>query len=127
MREPAVRPAGDRTEYFFEEGCYILEMMNTPEDPAVSVARARVPPGVATRWHRLHHITERYLILEGTGRVEVGELPARAVAAGDTVHIPPLCRQRITATGTTDLVFLAVCTPRFRLEAYEDVEDGDRE
>jgi len=30
--------------------------------------------------------------------------------------------QRITATGPDDLVFLAVCTPRFRQEAYRELE-----
>jgi hypothetical protein len=39
-------PPGD--EYFFAEGCHILELSNTPEDPDVSIARARVAPGVIT-------------------------------------------------------------------------------
>ena len=41
------------TEYFFAEGCFITEWWNTLADEAVSVARARVKPGVTTRWHRL--------------------------------------------------------------------------
>ena len=49
-------------EYYFEEGCYITELHNRADDPAVSVARARVPPGVTTRWHTLGGITERYVI-----------------------------------------------------------------
>jgi len=36
--------------------------------------------------------------------------------------IPPSVRQRITNVGDSDLVFLAICTPRFRPEAYEEVE-----
>ena len=59
-------------EYFFAEGCFITEWWNSTADAAVSVARARVEPGVTTRWHRLRGVTERYLILEGQGRVEVG-------------------------------------------------------
>jgi mannose-6-phosphate isomerase-like protein (cupin superfamily) len=46
---------------------------NSPADAEVSVARAQMEPGVTTRWHRLHGVTERYLILEGQGRVEVGD------------------------------------------------------
>lgn len=64
------------------------------------------------------------MILEGRGRVEVGELAPQDVAPGDVVLIPPSCRQRITSLGSGDLVFLAVCTPRFTQGAYEDIEPG---
>jgi len=109
-------------EYYFEEGCFIVELHNTPDDPAVSVARARVEPGRTTRWHGLDGIEERYLIVAGSGRVEIGDDPPREVGPGDTVLIPPGCRQRIANTGATDLVFLAVCTPRFVPTAYLDLE-----
>jgi len=109
-------------EIYLSEGCYVAEWSNTPEDPAVSIARARVPPGVTTRWHRLAGTTERYVILEGTGRAYVGEAVPREVEPGDVVLIPPACRQRIKNTGQGDLVFLAICTPRFTREAYEELE-----
>lgn len=115
----------DHSEYFFEEGCFILELHNTPEDPAVSVARARVRPGETTRWHRLTGIRERYLILEGEGLAEIGHAPSLKVGPGDTVQIPPNTRQRISNTGTTDLIFLAVCTPRFVPQAYSDLESEE--
>jgi hypothetical protein len=54
-------------EYFFVEGCFITEGWNTSADEAVSIARARVKPGVTTRWHRLRGVTDRYLILEVQG------------------------------------------------------------
>jgi mannose-6-phosphate isomerase-like protein (cupin superfamily) len=38
------------------------------------------------------------------------------------VLIPAACPQRITNTGAGDLVFLAICTPRFTYEAYEELE-----
>lgn len=110
-----------REEVYLSEGCFISEWSNTPEDPAVSIARARVPAGVTTRWHRLAGITERYVILEGTGRAQVGDAAPRDVAPGNVVLIPAACRQRITNTGTGDLVFLAVCTPRFTYDAYEEL------
>jgi mannose-6-phosphate isomerase-like protein (cupin superfamily) len=55
--------------------------------------------------------------------VEVGELPATGVGPGDVVLIPPGCRQRIANTGSVDLVFLAICSPRFLSEVYEDIEE----
>lgn len=109
-------------EFYFEEGCHILELSNTERDPAVSIARARVAPGVTTKRHCLHGIVERYLILEGEGVVEVGGLGRAVAGAGDVVTIPAGCPQRISNRGTGDLVFLAICTPQFTPGAYEDLE-----
>ena len=67
-------------------------------------------------------MAERYLILKGNGRVEVGDLPPAEVRTGDVVLIPPGCPQRITNTGEKDLLFLAVCTPRFTPDSYEEAE-----
>jgi mannose-6-phosphate isomerase-like protein (cupin superfamily) len=110
-------------EFYTPEQCYIVELSNSPDDPELSIARARVRPGVTTRWHRLINTCERYYIIEGRGRVEVGNLPAQEVAPGDIVIIPPMCRQRITNIGTEDLIFLAICTPRFSPDVYEDIDE----
>jgi len=109
-------------EYWFEEGCFITEFSNSPDDPELSIALARVPPGVTTRWHHLEGITERYVIQQGEGLVEIGDLPPQKVGPQDVVVIPPGCRQRITNQGSSDLIFLALCTPRFRPEAYSVTE-----
>ncbi|NEV61195.1 cupin domain-containing protein [Thiorhodococcus minor] len=104
------------------EGCFILESWNSPDDPAVSIARARVEPGVTTRLHRLAGIVERYLILTGQGVLEVGGRPPREVGVGDVVYIPAGCSQRIRNPGEWDLVFLAICSPRFEQSAYRDID-----
>jgi mannose-6-phosphate isomerase-like protein (cupin superfamily) len=122
MKE-AVKRLKPADEFSTPEGCYIAELSNTPDDPGVSIARARVEPGVTTRWHRLRETTERYCIISGRGRVEIGDLPAQEVHAGDVVLIPPMCRQRIANIGTEDLIFIAVCTPRFSVDVYEDVDE----
>lgn len=124
--DAALRRIDPAAEYFTAERCHILELSNTSADPGLSIARARVEPGIVTRWHRVIDTAERYVILEGRGRVEIGELAPQDVAPGDVVLIPPSCRQRIANTGTSDLVFLALCTPRFRQEAYEDMEETPR-
>jgi len=109
-------------EYWFEEGCHILEVSNHPDDPQVSVARARVEPGSTTRWHSLRDTWERYLIIAGTGSVEIGKLPPTTVGPGDVVLIPPDTRQRIRNTGEQDLVFYAICSPRFSRDCYRSLE-----
>jgi RimJ/RimL family protein N-acetyltransferase/mannose-6-phosphate isomerase-like protein (cupin superfamily) len=118
QHRPGYDHADDQAEYFFEEGCFILELLNDPAEPELSIARARVPTGTETRWHRLQESKERYVILQGQGRVEVGDDAPRNVAAGDVVRIPPMTRQRISNTGAQDLIFLAICSPRFQRQNY---------
>ena len=118
--KPAIRRARPQDEYFFAEGCYILELSNGADDPGLSIARARVPPGVTTRWHRVRDTAERYVILEGSGLVEVAGLVPQEVGPGDVVLIPPSAPQRISNRGSGELVFLALCTPRFVPQAYEE-------
>ncbi|MFO0441887.1 MAG: cupin domain-containing protein, partial [Betaproteobacteria bacterium] len=71
---PILRPHPG-VEVFIDEGCHILELANDENDPAMSIARARVEPGVTTAWHRVRGTVERYVILDGSGRMEVGDLP----------------------------------------------------
>lgn len=119
---PAVMSADERDEYFMEERCHILELSNSGRDEALSVARARVAPGVTTALHRVRDTAERYLILSGRGEVEVQGIPPQTVGSGDVVLIPPGATQRIRNLGDEDLVFLALCTPRFQPENYEHLE-----
>lgn len=114
--------SNETDEYYFDEGCFILELSNSPADPDVSIARARVKAGVTTKLHRLKGVVERYVILSGAAKVEVAGLESQQLSAGDIVIIPSLCSQRITNIGTEDLVFLAICTPRFTEQVYENID-----
>lgn len=125
MSEGTQFHASEQQEYYFEERCYILEYLNDAQDPDLSITRARVPAGVTTRWHRLRDITERYLIQSGRGLVGVGDDPVREVGPGDVVLIPPMVRQRVENPGPDELVFLALCTPRFQPERYIDDEEPE--
>ncbi len=109
-------------EFSTPERCSILEVWNDARDSAASIARARVAPGATTQWHRLHGVVERYLIVEGSGFVQVGDSIAQPVKPGDVVVIPMEVRQRIANTGTDDLVFYCICSPRFTQECYESLE-----
>jgi mannose-6-phosphate isomerase-like protein (cupin superfamily) len=109
-------------EFYTHERLYITELSNTPSDPALSIAQARVEVGVTTALHRLNGVQERYVILKGRGLVEVGQRPPEQVGPGDVVIIPAGVPQRIKNVGSEDLIFLCVCTPRFFPDSYEDLE-----
>ncbi len=122
MKEQVLNKNPD-AEFYTEEKCYINELSNSDADPSLSIAQAKVKPRVTTNWHRLKNTAERYYILSGTGLVEIGDNAPELISQGDVVLIPPMCRQRITNTGEEDLLFLAICTPRFTPEEYETVKD----
>ncbi len=109
-------------EFHTAENCYITELSNTDADAACSIARARVAQGCTTRLHCLERTAERYVILSGSGQVTVGTEVALPVRPLDVVHIPAGVPQQICNTGGEDLVFLCICTPRFSMENYRDLE-----
>ena len=117
MPAPFIRP-DPSLEYYSEEGCHILEAWNVASDHGVSIARARVSPGTATRPHKLRGVIERYVVLEGEGIATVGGVSS-AVRVGDIVVIPAGVIQNITNTGKVDLTFYCICTPRYTQECYE--------
>ena len=116
-----IKKCEQSAEYFFAEGCFIIEISNSSDDPELSIARARVEPGVSTRWHYLNGVAERYVVLEGIGRVEVGSQKPQEVRLGDVVIIAPGERQRISNIGDNSLIFMAICTPRFTESAYVSI------
>jgi len=113
----------DTKEYFFHEGCYITELWNENSDEQSSVAKARLAAGESTKPHALKNTIERYLILAGQGMVHIGENPAQSVTKDDVVYIPASTSQYIKNTGDTELVFLAICTPRFEEANYISLAD----
>lgn len=70
MNPNIIRSATIGVESWFEEGCFVTELCNTPADPALLIARIRVAARTATRWHHLD-VDERYLIAEGRGVMEM--------------------------------------------------------
>jgi mannose-6-phosphate isomerase-like protein (cupin superfamily) len=109
------------TEFPTGERCAILETWNDSADPDVSIARARVAPGVTTQLHHLN-VDERYLIIQGRGIASIGKLSPAEVGPGDVVVIPAGTSQQITNSGDSDLVFYCVCSPRFGPEGYRALE-----
>jgi mannose-6-phosphate isomerase-like protein (cupin superfamily) len=106
-------------ETYFKEGCFIEEWHNVAADANCSVARVRVEVGKTTKLHSLMNTTERYVMLSGIALVTVGD-KSRQVSEGDVVVIKPDEPQKIQNQSQEDLIFLAICTPRFLVENYRE-------
>jgi|SRR6267154_5025486 len=118
---PKLLRTNPKRSFFTPERCYIVELENSNDDEGCSIAHARVRPGVTTQLHAAKNATERYVILEGEGKAEIGGGVPTIVRPLDVVAIPAEVSQRITNIGKTNLIFLCVCTPRFRPESYLDM------
>jgi mannose-6-phosphate isomerase-like protein (cupin superfamily) len=121
LTRSGITSADPTEEFFTDERCHIL-VTDAIDDDTVSIARARVEPGVTTAWHSLTGVDERYVMISGSGLVEVGDGDPARVGPGEVVAIPAGVRQRITNTGPDDLVFLCICSPPFTPECYVDLE-----
>ena len=69
--QPLILRDDHRTETGIEPGCFLTDWLNDPGDPDLSIARIRVAPGAETRLRRFENIQERYVVLDGQGRIEL--------------------------------------------------------
>lgn len=113
-----IKRPDEKLEFFTDEQCHILEILNEQDDRSQSIARARVAPGVTTALHKLTVTSETYFILSGNGEVELNEDITKKVGPGDVVRIPEEMPQRIKNIGNEDLIFLCFCVPAFDQSNY---------
>ncbi len=117
--QPKIVKAASLNEIYTSERCFIAENFSSS---GISIAQAKVKPGVTTVAHHLAGVDEFYLITQGEGKVHVDGLEPTAVGVGDVVIIPAGTSQKIANTGNSDLVFYCICTPRFTPDCYHDEE-----
>ena len=120
---PCIVKAPGQGEFWTDERCYITELCNTELSPASSLAIARVAAGVTTQLHALTGITETYIVIAGTGNMEVSG-DTFEIRVGDQVVVPAGASQRITAVGEAELRFYCLCTPRFVPDTYVNLEQS---
>lgn len=77
-----------------------------------SLAEATLAPGQATQRHYHAQTEELYVVLEGSGEMEV-EGDRRRVGPGDAILIPPGAWHQLTAEDA-ELRFLCCCAPAYR-------------
>jgi mannose-6-phosphate isomerase-like protein (cupin superfamily) len=97
------------------DASWLQEILHPAKEPlkvGFSLARASVGPGERTLPHRLK-TTEVYVIVEGRGRMRVGNEQAD-VGTGDTIVIPPGEVQSIENLGPDSLAFLCIVDPAWR-------------
>lgn len=82
-----------------------------------SLAYAVLRPGLSSQLHRLK-TSEIYYILEGEGTMHIN-CESSHVSPHQAVYIPPHALQYIENTGSTDLKFLCIVDPAWRVEDEE--------
>lgn len=111
----------NQDEFWMTERIYVTELMNSPEEPGVSLAKFRVLEGVTTQLHSIG-VAEWYVIESGTGIMNV-DGKTTEVGPRDCVKVKPHQPQQITNTGIDDLVFQSICIPRWTPDTYKNLED----
>lgn len=122
-KAPHIFRSPNRNEYWLGERIYVRELMNSPDEPDMSLAMCRVPVGVTTQLHSLS-ILEWYILESGCGLMEIDGQTA-TMKVGDCVRIKPGQSQRITNKGEIDLIFQSICRPRFTPDTYTNLENED--
>jgi mannose-6-phosphate isomerase-like protein (cupin superfamily) len=98
----------DAAPFRTKDGSTIREYLHTERQ---SLAEASLAPGQVTQRHYHRRSEEIYLLVEGAGRIRVGE-EERAVVAGDAVLIPPGAWHDIVG-GDRGVRFLCMCAPPY--------------
>ena len=92
----------------------LLSGLNDPADVRYSLAHAKLLPGKQSLKHALK-TSEVYYIITGLGRMHIGE-EISEVGSRDTVYIPPQAVQYIENIGDTELEFICIVDPAWRVE-----------
>lgn len=112
-----IRQLKNCSEFIAGDVSYLRELLNAKTDKRAyrySLAHVVVKPYTKTMPHALK-TSEVYYILEGCGRMHVGD-EAAEVTAGCAIDIPPNAVQYIENTGSCDLAFLCIVDPAWCAE-----------
>ncbi len=112
-----VRSFEDCEEFIAGDKTVLRELLHPDKQDApvrYSLAHAIVRHGDVSVPHALR-TCEVYYIIEGEGLMHIDD-EERSVVVGDTIVIPPNAEQWIENTGKSDLSFLAIVDPAWRVE-----------
>ncbi len=101
---------GLRSHIFLQQG--------DPPRTNLAITWVDVPPGARQMLHQ-HEPEQVYVIVEGTGRMRVGE-EEENVVAGDLIYILSNVMHAIENRSSEMLSYLSAATPAFDIAAYYD-------
>ena len=109
-----IRSFAAATAFTTKDGSSIRELFGLPTGGTAlqSLAEATLPAGLSTKRHYHAASEEIYLILEGSGELELDGARAR-IGPGEAVAIPPGAWHEIVALGDRPLRFLCCCAPPY--------------
>ena len=109
-----IRSREDAVPFKTADGSTIRVLLDAASGGAAnqSLAEAWLEPGQATERHYHAATEELYVLLEGTGEMEVDGDRAE-VGPGDAVLIPPGAWHQIRASAAAPLRFLCCCAPPY--------------
>ncbi len=116
-----IKPLANCEEFTAGDNTILRELLHPDKadlNLRYSLAHAKLAPGKTSQPHSLK-TSEMYYILEGRGIMHINDETAE-VEPNQAIYIPPYAKQCIENIGDTDLVFLCIVDPAWRIED-EDV------
>jgi mannose-6-phosphate isomerase-like protein (cupin superfamily) len=107
----------DRSEFLAGDHTRLREILHPAKHElklGYSLAHGRLGPGQRSKPHTLSS-SEVYYVISGHGRLTVNDR-VTAIEAGTTVYVPPGGQQFLENIGTTDIEFLCLVDPAWRVE-----------
>jgi mannose-6-phosphate isomerase-like protein (cupin superfamily) len=87
---------------------------NTLNGITFSLAQFTLKQGKRSLRHKLKS-SEIYYILEGDGDIMIND-EVSTISKDDSIYVPPMSEQFIKNTGTSDLRFLCIVDPAWKIE-----------
>ncbi len=104
--------------YVWGEGCDGWHLLKRDD---VSVIQERVPPGKQEAQHYHNHSRQLFYILSGTATMRV-ENQKYALAAGQSIEIPPGAVHQFKNESDLDVEFLVISCPKSHGDRVQVVE-----
>lgn len=111
-----VTPA-DRSEFLAGDHTRLREIFHPAKHQVTlgySLAHGRLSPGHRSKQHVLAS-SEVYYFIAGRGKLTIDD-QVTLIEAGTTVYVQPGGRQCLENVGTTDIEFLCLVDPAWRIE-----------
>ena len=107
----------DRPEFLAADETRLQEIFHPAKHPlnlSYSLAHGTLPSGQRSKRHVLAS-SEVYYFISGRGRFTIDD-HVTLIEAGTTIYVPPGGQQFVENTGETDIEFLCLVDPAWRME-----------